>query len=280
MEEVFAGTDSQIDLDPADYDSAHAYYDIENDFYWLFIDEHAFIYDNANQIWSHVPATKMIASVYRNPANESGQGTMIDDIGYAWDNWKGYELGAEAGTVTGNPTSATSTTLTDTGATFNTTNDGLAGVWVTVDCSGTVQQRQITSNTATVLTVGTAWDSNPTTSCDYYAGYIYFDIITKDYSFTEPPKESVVQSFWIAHEKAPSTQDVNVQLFVDKSTTESSDLPTQDFSERFANEYFPSDRGFWLRFGINTFVYNTSDTASTPVDIISYAIRGIAKEEN
>jgi len=283
LDVMFAGNDDQIDLDPADYSTSHAYYDLDNDFYWLFINEDAFIYDNLNKVWSHIPGIKASVSAYRRSANSAGQGVLLDDVGFFWNNWTGYENGAESGTVTGNPTSSASTTLTDTGATFNTTLDGLAGVWVIADCSDTLQYRRISSNTATVLTVDTAWDSNPTTSCDYYVSYIIFDILTKDYSLAQAPKESITQAFTVVHNQAPATQDVASSLFINKSSTRTGSKLTLDFadaSKPFVSKYGHKGRGNWMQYGLRSFVYNISDTVDTPIDIISYAIRGIAYEED
>lgn len=283
MDIVFAGNDSQIDLDPADYSASHAYYDLDNDFYWLFIDEDAFIFDSVNQVWSHIPGFKASASVYRRSSNAAGQGVLLDDLGYFWNNWTGYENSTESGTVTGNPTSATNTTLTDTGATFDTTLDGLTGVWVIADCSDTLQYRRISSNTATVLTIDTAWDSNPTTACTYFVGYIIFDILTKEYSFAQVPKESMNQAFTVVHTQSPVTQDVDSSLFINKSTSRTGDKITKDFAstdDPQVSKFGHKGRGNWMQYGLRSFIFNTSDTIVTPIDIISYAIRGIAFEED
>jgi hypothetical protein len=75
-------------------------------------------------------------------------------------------------------TSATASTLTDTGAAFYTTGDGLAGVPVAVQdpATGLWQWRRIASNTATVLTLdtthGTIWSDTPAAGWDYLVGGI------------------------------------------------------------------------------------------------------------
>src|SRR3990167_4618183 len=79
-----------------------------------------------------------------------------DDLGYIWLMDTGTNDGVPSGTTTGSPTSANSTTLTDTGAAFYTTDDDLRGVRLRT-YNGTTKALEndvvISSNTATVLTV-------------------------------------------------------------------------------------------------------------------------------
>ncbi len=279
LDDVFNGTDSEIVLDPADYASSHAYYDRDNDLYWLFIDDQAFLFNNKSGQWSYIPATKAIASVYRASPNAVGQGLIIDDLGFAYDNWKGYENGVESGTVTGNPTGSTSTTLTDSGASYSVTGDGLAGAWVFVD-NENGEYRQIQSNTATALTVSPAWTTNPTTADDYYIGYIVVDFKTKQYNFVQPPQTNKIDMIYVIHSKAESTQELELISYEEKSTTPNNLKPI-DLSLRYVDKrMIPMGRAkFWFQWQGRSFVYNTSNTITPPVEIQSYAIDWTEMEE-
>lgn len=86
-----------------------------------------------------------------------------------------FNDGVATGTRTGTPTAATSTTLTDSGATFFTTGDGLAQLYVVIeDSTGAAQRKRIASNTGTVLTLdtGEAFDPVPDNHFTYYIGTI------------------------------------------------------------------------------------------------------------
>lgn len=87
-----------------------------------------------------------------------------------------FNDGVASGTRSGTPTSATSTTLTDTGASFLTTGDGLAQLYVMVihEESELVQRKRIGSNTGTVLTLdsGETFDPVPDADWTYYIGVI------------------------------------------------------------------------------------------------------------
>ena len=73
----------------------------------------------------------------------------------------------------GTATSGGNDTLTDTGATFNTTGDGLKAVKIKIlSGTGVGQERIISSNTGTVITVTSNWDTNPSTNSVYAIGYI------------------------------------------------------------------------------------------------------------
>ncbi len=272
LDDVFKGVDSEIDLDPSDYTSANAYYDLENSLYFLYIGEHCLVFDNRNSQWSYIPAVSTSASTYRKSVNEAGQGVLLDDLGFMYDNWTGYENAAASGTVTGTPTSSASTTLTDSGATFNTTGDGLAGAWVFVD-NDNYEYRQITSNTATIITVVNAWTTNPITTDDYYIGYIVPSWMTKQYQIAKIPNETLVSSFWIINNKSDSNQDLEFYTYENKSTTPSRQLSGEiNLSEKFVNKVGSRLRSSWVQWEFRSFVYNTSSTISIPVDITQYAI--------
>jgi len=286
MDDIFAGIDDEINLDPADYDDADAYYDLERDLYFLFIGEDGFIFDNANLTWSHINGIQSEESLYVKQADTTGQGYILDDQGFFYKNFRTFTTGVTSGTVTGTPTSSTNTTLVDSGATFLTTNSGLLGQWVIVDNSTSLQYRRISANTATDLTISEAWDTNPTTSDTYFIAYIIPDIRSKQYNFAKPPRESQVQYFVLVHNKADSTQSLQLLSFIDKKSTAQESTPiTIDLAgdgqgnfEDFIEKENLDMRSPWIQINLRTFIYNISNTINPPLDIVNYTFEVFARE--
>ena len=82
-----------------------------------------------------------------------------------------YNDGAYNGDYSGTVTSATASTLSDTAAVFITGGVGLGGVPVYIRSgTGSGQERRIQSNTATVLTIESAWDTIPDSTSEYVIG--------------------------------------------------------------------------------------------------------------
>lgn len=281
MDDVFAGQDDQIDLDPADFSASHAYYDFDNDLYFLYIGSHCFIFDNANAQWSHVPAARMGASVYRKSPSAAGQGVLVDNVGFMYNNWTGYENGIHSGSVTGTITASGNTTLTCGACSFNTTNDGLKGLWVFLD-NENGEYRQIASNTGTQLTVSTAWTTNPIAADSFYVGYIIPHVKTKQYSLDKPPKRTSQAVLWFLNNKADSAQTLEVYGYQDKSTLSINATNAKEvaLADRFITPLgFPMNSP-WVQWEYRTFIYNTSDSINPPLDITAYAISGEVLPEN
>ena len=96
-----------------------------------------------------------------------------DSIGFLMKSDVGTNDGVSSGTRSGTVTSATSTTLADNAAAYTTTGDGLKGVYIEIlSGTGVGQRRRIKSNTATVLTLYTAWDTTPDATSTYAIGNI------------------------------------------------------------------------------------------------------------
>lgn len=280
LDSVFQGTDSQIDLDPATYSASHAYYDTDNDLYFLYIDQHCFIYDNKGAIWSHLPASKFNGGVFRKSSNAPGVGVLYDNYGFIYNNWTGYENGIHSGTVTGNPTSSGNTTLTDSTATFNTTGDGLKGLWVFLD-NENGEWRQISSNTGTQLTVSSAWTTNPAVDDIYYIAYIIPDFQTKQYSFGKIPQKTNVNNIYVIHGKSDTTQTLYMDLlsYVDRSIT-AENAKSFDLVTNYVDKVGTKGYGFWHDWEFRTFIYNTSNTIDPPLNILGYGLAGdIIKEK-
>jgi hypothetical protein len=83
--------------------------------------------------------------------------------------------GARQGTLTGTVTAGGATSLTDSGASFDTFEDGLASMFVTkvAVLDGTVETVGITSNTGTVLTTA-SWPTTPAVGDTYHIGTVDF----------------------------------------------------------------------------------------------------------
>ncbi len=277
LDEVFRGLDDEIALDPADYTSSHAYYDMDYNRYFLYIGSHCFIFDNLTSQWSYMPATRMIDSTWAKSPNALGKGLIIDNLGFAYHNWTGYENGIESGTVTGSATAGTSTTLTDSAATFNTTGDGLKGLWVYID-NDTPEFRQITSNTGTAITVSSAFTTTPAADDVYYIAYIRTSMYSKKYSMDVIPNLSTVYKLYLFF--TPSSMSIKLNLFGfnnwedDASRIYEADLNT---TSRFVSPSMPL-RGRWVQLAGEAFVYNTSNTINPPIDIVAYTFMGDVEE--
>ncbi len=282
LDNVFSGQDDDIVITASDYTTSHAYFDRDNDLYFLYVGQHCFIYNTANKSWSYIPATRMTGSVYRKSPNGTGRGVLMDNLGFMYSNWVGYENGIESGSVTGTITSSGATTLTCSGCTFNTTNDGLKGLWVFLDNEND-EWRQISSNTGTQITVSSAWTTNPIAADNFYIAYIIPDWETKQILLDKPPKDSTITSFWVIHNKAVAAQDLHWYAFQNKETTEiianNFDLNDDfDLGNKIVHKMSTPIRG-WAQWRFRTFIYNTSDSINPPVDILSYAMRGEVIEE-
>ena len=106
-----------------------------------------------------------------------------DYSGYLYEDGRGDNDGLTNG-FNGTVSSATFDTLTDTTATFTTTNDGLTGLVIRINSGpGEGQERVIASNTGTVITVDTSWDQIPDTTSTYTIGGINAFWKSKDYDY-------------------------------------------------------------------------------------------------
>jgi hypothetical protein len=279
LDSVFQGIDDQIDLDPADYASAHAYYDSDNDLYFLYVGSHCFLYDNKGAIWTHIPATQMLGSTWRKSGGSVGVGVLYDNYGFWYNNWTGYENGIHSGTVTGNPTASGNTTLTDAGATFNTTGDGLKGLWVFLDNTAG-EWRQISSNTGTQITVSSAWTTNPVVADSYYIAYIIPDFQSKQYSFGAVPEKTNLNFVYVIHGKSDATQTLNLDLlsYVDRSIT-AENAKSFDLTTNYVDKIGIKGFGYWHDLEMRTFIYSTSNTIDPPLNLLEYGLSGETVKE-
>lgn len=276
LDNVFRGEDSQIALSVSDYPLSHAYYDSDNNYYFLYIGSHQFLFNAVNNTWSHIPATRMVASVYTKSPSLSGQSVIVDNLGFFFNNWKGFENGIESGTVTSTATSSTTNTLTCTGCTFNTTNDGLKGLWIYIE-NDNQEYHQISSNTGSEITISDTWASNPTTSDTFYIAYIIPKWRTKQYSFIKPPDESKVAILYINHNKSESEQILDVFAYQEKSSN-GIYVASKSLDTKFIDVFNTRMRSSWAQWEFRSYIYNISNTIAPPIDIVSYAVDAEAEK--
>ncbi len=145
-----------------------------------------------------------------NPMDISAMGVYIDTVDgspyVAVGNYKGRlfrngqlpyvdgvrlnDGGSTEFTLKGTVTASDPSTLTDSGATFDTDGDGLAEIVVIADMGdGTYQRNTIASNTGTVLTLNSNWAVNPPVGTVYYIGSPDFQFDTKYLAPTQNPQD-------------------------------------------------------------------------------------------
>lgn len=133
-----------------------------------------------------------------------------------------------ASTTSGDVTSATSTTLTDSSATFTTAGGKLVDRYVYAVSSDTtsVQRRRITTNTATELTVTPAWDATPNSTYTYVVGGINFESDTR---WMNGPSAFVKKRFEFLLAELFTT-DVSVPLTLDLFVSRNDNEPRRTFT--------------------------------------------------
>ncbi len=135
--------------------------------------------------------------------------------GFVYKLLTGNSLGGASGTLEGTVTSSGNTTLTDSTASFYITNDGLKDLYVSLfNSSGNfVEERKISSNTGTQLTVDTAWTTNPDTTYTYEIGSIRWSWKSKifDYGIEE---DKVVRNAILNFYKTSASQNVRINLYI------------------------------------------------------------------
>lgn len=141
---------------------------------------------------------------------------------------------AGSGTVRGTATSSGSTTLTDSGATFPT--DCKHATVSIVNGTGKGQIRYITTrNSATQITVDTAWTTNPDTTSTYQIGAIEWAIKTGRFTFSEVDRhnpQALRVDFWptsgaaqfdmrryLGHSTSAETMSIDLQGDMERGLT-------------------------------------------------------------
>ena len=132
----------------------------------------------------------------------------------------------------GTATSSTNNTLTDSGATFNTTGDGLTSIYVKIlSGTGSGQERRISSNTGTALTVATNWATNPDATSVYAIGYITSYWKSKWFDWNTL-KDKLLRRIRAVYKVASSDYSLYAKIYENFSTTVSQtkyfDLDAED----------------------------------------------------
>jgi len=161
----------------------------------------------------------------------------------------GYNLGAgTGGDVEGTITGAGATTLTDTGATFYTTGDGLKDIYVSVfDSNGDfVEEKQISSNTANILTVA-AWVTTPTVGYTYEVGSIRWYYKSKVFDFEQDESKSI-DNVLINFKKVATARNVDVKFYFSNDADMIGDTADQTIAFDLTTEYYEPQGLFDNRF--------------------------------
>jgi hypothetical protein len=139
--------------------------------------------------------------------------------GQLFEWWDSYTDGVPSGTTTGMPTASTNTTLTDSGATFLTTGNGLIDRYVYVlSAAGVIQRRRITANTGTELTISSAWTVNPNTTYTYVVGGIDFQFDLSEHDFGQAFHRKRLRHFFLLT-KVEAATTAYVDMFLNAATT-------------------------------------------------------------
>lgn len=189
-----------------------------------------------------------------------------DSYGFVHRDETGFNYSAgTSGTRAGTATGATSTTLTDSAATFNTTGDGLKGVRVYISYgTGEQQFATITSNTSTELTVD-GWSGGVTPSTDsvYLIGAIDAYFYSKAFDFGDQTAFKRVLDCTITHRMGES-QYVVFDVFKHLNDTGTVALTNGSATVTGTNTNFSEDYiGRPIRFGNDPEEYRITAVASS-----------------
>lgn len=183
LRQIFNGSHA-LGLNTSLYEKTHAVLDIENDVYYLFcaskdssINNVVIVLDMGDgdpKTWKFYYFTGIEAASSTIVYDENNNPTIYigDYDGFMYRLNVDYYDGIKLGTLSGNPTSVSGTTITDSGAAFYLNGSGLTGIPVVVEnpSTGSINVYKIESNTGTTFTIEGEWEETPTTSFNYYIG--------------------------------------------------------------------------------------------------------------
>lgn len=137
-----------------------------------------------------------------------------------------YGSPTTAVTVNGTATAGAATTLTDALATFYTSGQKLKGVEVlkVAAANGAIESRIIEDNTATVLTVSVAWDTNPVAGDTYHVAPIRARIETGRIPLGTPERKGQYKSLWVWMRNKAAAVGLKVKMFYDGEETADTDF--------------------------------------------------------
>lgn len=152
---------------------------------------------------------------------DDGTSTPTVYVGTHYGHLQRFSSSASDGAVhSGTVSSATSTTITDTGASFPTTGNGLVGSYVHVVASNgrEIQRRRISANTATQLTVSNAWSPTPNSTFTYIVNGIDFQVDTTVEDFQASFMRKRLRHLFL-QVQATAAASLYAEIFVDGATT-------------------------------------------------------------
>lgn len=157
--------------------------------------------------------------------------------GFIYKTMTGNNLGGTTGTLAGTSTAFGDATITDSTATFNTTDDGLKDVYVRLyDTSGDFKEQQkILSNTGTVITVDTNWTSTPVVGWTYEVGGIHWFWESKVFDLDN---SATVRDCLLKFKKASSARDVKVKFYFSEDADMDGDSVSQTVTFDLNNNYY------------------------------------------
>lgn len=130
----------------------------------------------------------------------------------------------------GTATAGASTTLTQSTATFNTTGNGLKGVWVKIlSGTGAGQERKISSNTATVLTIDPAWTVTPTATSVYAIGYIDAFWLSKVFDLGDL-KDKILEEVRVVFKTVTTAASLFIKHYTNLTATQTGDTKYVDLT--------------------------------------------------
>jgi len=140
--------------------------------------------------------------------------------GFIYKLCSGYNLGATTGTLTGTITSLGTNTLTDSTASFFTTEDGLEDVFCSrFTASGEfIEERRILSNTGTVLTTANNWTTAYTAGETYEVGSIRGEWTSRVFDF-KINESKEIRKVLLNFSKVLTSRKVRVNFYFSDSLT-------------------------------------------------------------
>ena len=176
------------------------------------------VYFHRTGAWSryNVPVTAM-ALVHRSSNNKLSL-LFGEDAGYLCWAEDGVCEGTPGGTITGTPDASSTTTKIVTAGGLNTTGNGSRGLDATVVlANGTIETREIVSNTATDINVGSAFSTAPTAADTWFIGAIDTQWKGGVFDLGHPFYPKRVSTWKVALRANTSTQPLRARLNYDET---------------------------------------------------------------
>ena len=151
-------------------------------------------------------------------STESGQTVLKPWIGtvggFIYKLLTGNNLGASSGTLAGTTTAIGAATLTDSGAAFYTTGNGLKDVYISrFNSSGDfIEEQKILSNTGTIITVDTNWTNGTIQAGETYEiGSILWSWKSKVFDFNSD-ESKIVRKILLNFKQVLTSRNVRIKF--------------------------------------------------------------------